>query len=822
MDTHPSREQLELLAESRLGPADRAVVVEHVERCEACRETLAVLAPFRPTKTWANTEPVEPETSSDTPLPEEFHHHTRYRVFSLLGGGGMGTVYKAEHRLLERPVVLKVIRSNLVANPGVVQRFQKEARLAARLHHPNVVAVYEAEEFGATQMLVMEYVEGVNLAELVAERGLLPVPEACEIVRQAAVGLDYIGEQGLIHRDIKPANLLVSRSGHVKILDLGVATLKGDPAVPVADMTGERQFVGTVDYASPEQWESSRNLDIRADVYSLGCTFYYLLAGEAPFPNKKYTSLMQQMWAHSQAPLPPIRALRPDVPPEIAAVLARMLAKSRDDRYARPGEVAAALAPFTQDCDLAEYARTARRTTTSKLDLSQVSSVPKGPPPPAPSRRGLVLGVVGVAALAAAVAVAFGPWGNRRSAAVPPDPVPPAPAALKEPPIKVGVLHSRKGTMAISERPVIEATLLAIDEVNEKGGVLGHRVEAVVEDGESNAAAFAAKAEKLITQDGVRAVFGCWTSASRKTARPVFERHDHLLFYPVQYEGLEQSPNIVYTGAAPNQQIIPAVNWCVKSLHKKRFFLVGSDYVFPRTANAIIRDQAKELGAEVVGEEYLLLRGSSDIQAVVRKIAAARPDAILNTINGDNNVPFFRALRAAGITSADTPTVSFSISEEELSNLDPKDVAGDYAAWSYFQSVDRPQNREFVKRFQARHGSQRVLSDPMDAAYSGVHLWAQAVREAGDATPPKVRPAVRRQTFDAPGGVVRIDPDTQHATKFLRVGRITAESRFEVRYDSEAPSAPMPYPNTRSKADWDGFLMNLRLGWGGAWENPGR
>jgi urea transport system substrate-binding protein len=374
--------------------------------------------------------------------------------------------------------------------------------------------------------------------------------------------------------------------------------------------------------------------------------------------------------------------------------------------------------------------------------------------------------------------------------------------------------------MAISERGVIDATLLAVEEINEQGGVLGRPVKALVEDGESDSATFAARAEKLIAQDKVCTIFGCWTSASRKTVLPVLQKYDHLLFYPVQYEGLEQSPNVVYTGAAPNQQIIPAVKWCVSSLKKNKLFLVGSDYVFPRTANAIIRDQARSIGAEVVGEEYLAM-GSTEVRDLVRKIVAARPDAILNTINGDSNVAFFRALRAAGVTPEQTPTISFSISEEELSSLSMKDLVGDYAAWNYFQTVNRPQNHTFVKRFHARYGEQRVLSDPMEAAYFGVHLWAQAVRDAGEDSAPKIRRAVRGQLFDAPEGLVRIDPETQHTSKVFRVGRITTESHFEIVYNPEILVAPNPYPSTRSKGDWDGFLLDLHLRWGGQWENPG-
>lgn len=826
MEKCPSNEQLELLITKKLGAADQAAVGTHVRGCTTCQQVVASLIPHQPTLDYSPQADASDKAPTDAKLPDELRNHPRYRVLGVLGRGGMGTVYKAEQTLLERPVVLKVIRPELVAQPNVVQRFQREARLAARLTHPNVVTVYEAEEFGSTQMLVMEFIEGVSLAQMVADRGLLPVAEACELIRQAAVGLEYIHSQGLVHRDIKPHNLLVSSTGQVKILDLGLATLKGGQKSTEGELTADRQFLGTVDYAAPEQWESSRDVDIRADIYSLGCTLYYLLAGQTPFPNTKYSTMMQQMWAHSQAPLPPIRELRADLPEEIAAILARMLAKNREERYARPEEVAAALAPFTQDCNLAEFVRTTRRTTTSKMDLSRVSSARDAKtmtsvsPEQPVSRRKFVVGgaIVGTLILAGVLAFAFNPWRERLPSTPPNGPGRLTPTGA---PIKVGVLHSRTGTMAISERSVIDATLLAIDEINEKGGVLGRPVEAVVEDGESDSATFKAKAEKLIVQDKVCTVFGCWTSASRKTVLPVVEKHDHLLFYPVQYEGLEQSPNIVYTGAAPNQQIIPAVKWCVSSLKKKTLFLVGSDYVFPRCAHAIIKDQAKSLGAEVVGEEYLLL-GSSDVRELVGKIVKARPDVILNTINGDSNVAFFRELRAAGVSPQTMPTISFSISEEELSNLSLKEVVGDYAAWNYFQTVDRPQNHAFVKRFHAKHGKQRVVSDPMEAAYIGVHLWAQAVKDAGDDDVAKIRKAVRNQTFEAPEGLVRIDAETQHTSKMVRIGQITTENRFKIVHDSETPIAPIPYPNTRSKGDWDGFLQDLRLGWGGQWENPGK
>lgn len=388
----------------------------------------------------------------------------------------------------------------------------------------------------------------------------------------------------------------------------------------------------------------------------------------------------------------------------------------------------------------------------------------------------------------------------------------------KNRPIKAGILHSLTGTMAISESSVRDATLLAIEELNAAGGVLGRRIEPVIADGRSDSPVFAREAERLIASEKVAVVFGCWTSASRKTVRPVFERLHGLLFYPVQYEGLEQSPNIVYTGAAPNQQIIPAVKWSLDHLGK-RFFLVGSDYVFPRTANAIIKAQAAALGGEIVGEEYLRL-GSLDANEVVQKIADARPDVILNTINGDSNVAFFAALRKAGITPSHIPTLSFSIAENELRRMDAKTMAGDYAAWNYFQSLRSPENLRFVAAFRKRFGQDRVTNDPMEAAYFGVHLWARAVAAAGTTEVSAVLAALKHQSFAAPEGIVSIDPDTRHTWKTVRVGKIRPDGQFEIVWNSENPTRPLPYPAFRSKPEWNAFLETLKDGWSGAWARP--
>ena len=287
----------------------------------------------------------------------------------------------------------------------------------------------------------------------------------------------------------------------------------------------------------------------------------------------------------------------------------------------------------------------------------------------------------------------------------------------------------------------------------------------------------------------------------------------------MQYEGLEQSPNIVYTGAAPNQQIVPAVKWCLDN-RKQKFFLVGSDYVFPRSANAIARDQIAALGAEVVGEEYVLLE-SDDFEAVIQKIAAAQPDVILNTINGDSNVAFFRELRKAGITPAKIPTMSFSIAEQELRALDPKDMAGDYACWNYFQSVDTPENRAFVACLKQKYGEDRVTDDPIEAGYFGVYLWAQAVQDAGTDEVGEVRKKLSNQSYPAPGGIVSIDYDNQHTWKTVRVGKITESGQFEIVWSSDRPVGPVPYPVYRTAAEWEDFLKKMYDAWGGRWANPG-
>ena len=363
-------------------------------------------------------------------------------------------------------------------------------------------------------------------------------------------------------------------------------------------------------------------------------------------------------------------------------------------------------------------------------------------------------------------------------------------------PIKVGVLHSLTGTMAISETALVDASLMAIEELNKRGGVLGRMLQPIVVDGTSNWDQFALEAEDLITQHQVSVIFGCWTSACRKAVKPVVEKYQHLLFYPLQYEGLEASPNIVYTGAAPNQQIIPSVHWALENVGKK-IYLVGSDYVFPRTANMIIKDLLQNRGISVLGETYLPL-GSEDVTELIENIKLQKPNLIINTINGVSNVAFFKNLPK----DLNIKVMSYSIAETETLSIGAELLQGHYAAWNYFQSINTSENLEFVENFKTKFGQHRVISDPMEAAYTGVHLWAQAAQTAGSHAPLSVRSALGYQSMKAPHGVVSIDKKSQHLWKTVRIGEIMADGQFEVVWSSDTSVRPAPFPSTHSQQEW--------------------
>jgi len=387
--------------------------------------------------------------------------------------------------------------------------------------------------------------------------------------------------------------------------------------------------------------------------------------------------------------------------------------------------------------------------------------------------------------------------------------------------IKVGVLHSLSGTMAISETVLKDTVLMAIDEINAKGGVLGKKLEPVVVDPASNWPLFAEKARQLISKDKVVVTFGCWTSVSRKSVLPVYEELNSLLFYPVQYEGEELSKNVFYTGAAPNQQAIPAVEYLMSKDGgaAKRWVLLGTDYVYPRTTNKILRSflHSKGVKDEDIVEEYTPF-GHADYQSIIAKIkkfaSEGKKTAVVSTINGDSNVPFYKELGNQGLKATDVPVVAFSVGEEELRGVDTKPLVGHLAAWNYFQSIKAPANDEFIKKWSAYakakgiagHKDKPLTNDPMEASYIGIMMWKQAVEKAKSTDTDKVIAAMAGQTFTAPSGITsKMDEKNHHLHKSVFIGEVKADGQFNVVWKTPGPVKAQPWspfiPENKGKKD---------------------
>jgi urea transport system substrate-binding protein len=372
--------------------------------------------------------------------------------------------------------------------------------------------------------------------------------------------------------------------------------------------------------------------------------------------------------------------------------------------------------------------------------------------------------------------------------------------------VKIGILHSLTGTMAISETSLKDVVEMAVEEINATGGVMGHTVKTVVVDPASNWDLFAEKAKQLILQDKVAVTFGCWTSVSRKSVLPVYEANKALLFYPVQYEGVEESPYIYYTGATPNQQLIPAAEYMMSKDggSKKKFYLLGTDYVFPRTANKVLKLYLKSKGVPDANiKEVYTPFGHADYQTIVAEIKtfSKKGDAcVLSTINGDSNVPFYKEFTNQGLTSETTPIMAFSVAEDELRAMETQFLVGHLAAWNYYQSVKTPENEKFVANFKAfcaknklPGGDARVTDDPIEAAYFGVYAWKKAVEKAGTFEVEAVKAALSNLEFDAPGGAKKIHATNHHTYKPVMIGEIKADGQFDVVWQTPGLVEPDPF-----------------------------
>jgi urea transport system substrate-binding protein len=800
----------------------------------------------------------------------------KYRVESVIGKGGMGMVYEGEDTALSRRVAIKFLPESLTQNPKAVDRFITEAQVAGRLNHPNIIAIYDIGQEADHYYIVMELLNPTSTATYVKDRGPLHWAEATKIIADCCAALHAAHQAGLIHRDIKPDNILCSPTGVTKLVDFGLVK---DTLYDAAALTQTGVVAGTPLYMSPEQ-ASDGALDHRTDVYSLGATYYTLLTGKPPYSGE---AAPQIMFKHVTAPTPDPREIIPEIPEAVTQVVMKSMAKSPADRYQTADEMRQALEAALVDAPKRPYAflvphepslinmRRPRNSLYSTLPGGSVLSpktsgslaglpssrslgmttpgsaisahscgnqIISNPPSESQTRSGQQMqpttqtstpafwvGALGL--VAAMLALALLVWRNFR-----PDDLggrPPLPVAVADmavppprPPIKVGVLNSMSGTMAISTRPIVEATLLAIDEINAAGGLLGRRIEPIRIDGKSDNEVFARETERLITQEKVVTIFGGWTPSNRREMKVIVEKHDHLLVFPSRDEGMEDSPNIIYNGATPNQQVIPAVKWAAEKLGAKKIFVVGADGLLGHMCTELIKDTAKDLDVRVVGEKFVLL-SETDFKPIAKKIVQARPDIIFNFVQGDSNQPFYRELREAGITPQKLPVISFSIGENEMSQLVGVDLAGDYLAWSYFESLQRPENERFVRAFKSKYGEHRGISDPMEAAYFGVHLWAQAVTAAGTGDDVRaIRRAMQGQSFQAPGARVHIDPSNNHTWKPFRVGKIVNKDRIEVIYSSEESIQPEPFPHTRTRAEWEALLIYLYNKWGGHWVNPER
>ena len=364
-------------------------------------------------------------------------------------------------------------------------------------------------------------------------------------------------------------------------------------------------------------------------------------------------------------------------------------------------------------------------------------------------------------------------------------------------PIVVGILHSRSGPTAAQERPLIDAEVMALEDINRAGGLLGRQIRWVIADGGTDGNSFARQAERLIRDDRVDVVVGCWSTASRRSVVPVVEANNHLLLHPNRHEGFEESPNVVSIGPLPNQQVAPAVAWCQEAMSARRFFLIGTDDPWSRAAGAFLGDQLAGVGATLVGEEYLPA-GSLDVASTIQAIGTSNPDVV------------FRQLREAGVRPADLPVMMFTVTEDELQAMPRDDVTGNYVVAGSFQGKDRATDQAFASTFTTSTGTERPRSEQAMAAYGAVRLWAEAVKEAGSADASTVRSTISHQTLPSPEGVIAVDPESRHAWRNLAVGRIRSDGQVDTLWSTRGPTRPTPFPATRTRPEWTKFLVTVQ------------
>lgn len=752
--------------------------------------------------------------------PDELGRLGSYKIMKLLGAGGMGLVFEAEDTLLRRQVALKVMKPEIAIKADHRQRFLQEARSGAAIPHDNIATVFQVGIENNVPYLAMQFLQGESLGSRLHRDGKIPIDESLRIIREVASGIAAAHESNLIHRDIKPDNIWLESDGQgrpwkrVKLLDFGLAT-----SVTEEGSNESGMIMGTPHYMAPEQ-ARGLPLDHRCDLFSIGCVLYQMISGELAFKGDNALKIMNSLALHEPKPLNLIDA---SVPSKVVVLVQNLMRKKTSERVSSANELIKLIDEIDEIDSKSHNSSGSPSVTLPRPNLPgegyQATLTPW--------YLNWKVALFSLAAIINLGLLAF----NFGSFEAPSNSI--SGLTFGEP-IKVGVLHSTTGYMRTTGKNVKDLTMLAISEINESGGILEYsdkgvpisrrRVLAYESDGQSNPEIFAKQSEKLITQDKVKAIFGCWNSTDRKECLSIFNENNNILFYPTSYEGLEQNPNVVYLGAAPNQQIEFTFNHMINKMGKKKLFHVGVNSVYSKVASEILTQQLKEIKEEdkairaVLAGEKLLNQGNFKFDEVIKAIVAAKPDLIINTLSGDANRDFFRALRAQGIKGSTIPTLSFHISAEILQELDVESCIGDFVGWNYLPSIETEQNKVFLEKVKTKLGNDTIVNDSMEAGYYGVFLWAQAVREAKSFDSDKVLQALRGRTFAAPGGPVEIDKDTLHTYMIPRFGKILGPGKFEIIQGNDGkPLRPIPYPRYRSPENWDKFLTNLYTSWDNNW-----
>ncbi|MGP0062727.1 MAG: bifunctional serine/threonine-protein kinase/ABC transporter substrate-binding protein [Isosphaeraceae bacterium] len=763
--------------------------------------------------------------------PDERGRFAGYRILGLLGAGGMGLVFEAEDPVLRRKVALKVLKPER-AGPVVRVRFLREAQMAASLKDDHIVTIYQVGEHGGRPYLVMERLRGESLDQRLKRERWLPVPEALRIARQIARGLRAAHAVGLVHRDIKPANIWLEEtaddegSPRVKILDFGLAKAVLDKT----DLTQEGFLVGTPTYMAPEQ-VGGQDLDPRADLYALGVVLYRMIAGVPPYEASSMPSLMAAILGQ---PPRPVSSVRPRVPQPVQELLDDLLAKAPDRRPPSASAVIERLRAIEEHLPL----------VAGEESASMVGDDATGP-----ARKAIGVGVwIGVVAIGISFAIGLSVLrqnlrrGTEDPAHVPDEPIAvasdgkggkvpasggpgaeargastPVPAPTGAP-IKVGLLHSLTGPLSSVERPMVEAENMAIEEINEAGGLLGRPLVKAIGDGHSDESIFAETARELIEREHLDVLVGCLTSASRKRVKEVCEQKDILLFYPMIFEGLEQSPDVIYVGGGPNQQLLPMVRWAIGFFDppRRRFFLLGSESVFSRAGQELFRGELTKHGLEPAGVRSVPNGQLLGFDAVIDEIRASKADIVLDTLDLESDRMFFKTLGRLGIKAEDLPVVSICLGEDMLRTIDRKLITGHYSALNYFEAVPTPENARFLERLRSRHATLPAIAS-VESAYVSVMIWKQAVEKAGSLESARVRAAVAGMEIKAPEGRLRIAPNIYYGSRIARIGQMGDDGKFRILFESPGPMQTMVYPPPYDGPGWENFLSGLSRSWGGRW-----